>query len=190
MMLIAARIDAMSVAIMLLAIYIISSLKCNSQDVPGSVLSKALQILETDIMCLEDVASGSTALVGCITGECVWMANVGDCRAVCEAQGGSVQRLTRDHTASDPDEAVRVASFGGWVEGGRVNGKIEVSRTLGDKALKPPLSSDPEIFCHSVRGLRYFVAASDGLWEVMTDEDAMGLVRDTVSVSLHCIVFI
>jgi len=53
---------------------------------------------------------------------------------------------------------------------------------VGDRPFKPPLSSEAAVTRHSCDGISWVVAASDGLWEAVSDEEAMGVVRDTVKV--------
>lgn len=61
----------------------------------------------------------------------LYVANVGDCRAVlCRA--GKAVTLTKDHTPSVPGEAARVEAAGGFVSRGRVNGILGVTRSFGD----------------------------------------------------------
>ena len=87
-------------------------------------------------------------------GATMFAANCGDCRAVLSREGAAVQ-VTQDQTASVPAEAERVLAAGGSVipcrNGSlRVGGVIEVTRSLGDRRLKPlGLSAVPVI--HSIR---------------------------------------
>lgn len=55
----------------------------------------------------------------------LYTANAGDARAVLCRDGKAV-RLTYDHKGSDRQEAKRIMDAGGFVMGGRVNGKPEV----------------------------------------------------------------
>lgn len=119
------------------------------------------------------------------------VANVGDCRAVICRDGAALD-LSADHRADDAEERDRIAAMGGTVEwsgvasdepsegpGGvgtyRVNGVLEVSRSIGDANHKPWVSSEPEITCTPVmeRQDDFVLLASDGLWDVMTSEEAV-----------------
>eukprot|EP01041_Mallomonas_annulata_P000203 gene203-366_t len=95
--------------------------------------------------------SGSTATVAVLFPNHLMVAHVGDSRAVlcCDANGLAVQ-LTLDHTPYDVKEASRVQQRGGFVEHYgvlRVNGKLAVTRSLGDKSaeLSDILSQEPDI---------------------------------------------
>lgn len=65
----------------------------------------------------------------------LYSANAGDARGVlCRA--GKAVRLTYDHKGSDKQEAKRITDAGGFVMGGRVNGVLAVTRSLGDSSMK------------------------------------------------------
>ena len=54
-------------------------------------------------------------------------------------------------------------------------------RSIGDADLKPALTSQPEVTQHELSAEDEFVVlASDGLWDKLSNEDAVGLVSDTV----------
>lgn len=59
------------------------------------------------------------------------------------SRAGKGIRLTYDHKASDQSEIDRIQSTGGFVVMARVNGILAVSRSLGDRAMKPYVSGEP-----------------------------------------------
>ena len=61
----------------------------------------------------------------------IYVANAGDTRCVLASKGKS-KDLSTDHKPDLPDEKRRVQRAGGFVEEGRVNGIIAVSRAIGD----------------------------------------------------------
>lgn len=65
----------------------------------------------------------------------LYSANAGDARSVLSRAGKAV-RLTYDHKGSDKQEAKRITDAGGFVMGGRVNGVLAVTRSLGDSSMK------------------------------------------------------
>jgi protein phosphatase PTC1 len=72
----------------------------------------------------------------------LYSANAGDARAVlCRA--GKAIRLTYDHKGSDKQEAKRIMDAGGFVLGGRVNGVLAVTRSLGDSSMKDYVVGSP-----------------------------------------------
>ncbi|KAI3412251.1 Protein-serine/threonine phosphatase [Psidium guajava] len=101
-------------------------------------------------------ATGSCCLVGVVWQGMLYVANVGDSRAVVGSLGRSnkivAEQLTRDHNASmeevrqelrslHPDDShIVVMKHGVW----RIKGIIQVSRSIGDAYLKrPEFSLDP-----------------------------------------------
>ena len=77
------------------------------------------------------VQAGCTCCVALITKNEVYVANAGDTRAVI-ASKGKVKDLSTDHKPDLPNEKRRVTRAGGFVEEGRVNGVIAISRAIGD----------------------------------------------------------
>ncbi|XP_042400468.1 probable protein phosphatase 2C 10, partial [Zingiber officinale] len=60
----------------------------------------------------------------------------------------------------------------------RVNGQLAASRAFGDKSLKSYLSSDPDIRSEDVTAdIDLLILASDGLWKVMSNEEAVDIAR-------------
>ena len=72
----------------------------------------------------------------------LYCANAGDARGVlCRA--GKAGRLTYDHKGSDKQEAKRITDAGGFVMSGRVNGVLNVTRSLGDSSMKEFVVGSP-----------------------------------------------
>ena len=60
----------------------------------------------------------------------------------------------------------------------RVNGQLAVSRAFGDKSLKSHLRSDPDIQDTTLDfNSEILILASDGLWKVMNNQEAVDIVR-------------
>eukprot|EP00803_Ostreobium_quekettii_P000296 evm.model.scf_158.8 EVM.evm.TU.scf_158.8 scf_158:94407-100607(-) len=129
---------------------------------------------------------GCTALAALLWGRLLVLANAGDCRAVLCRNGVPVQ-CTIDHTANNDAERARLVAAGAtvsWrVDGWRV-GKagMQVARSIGDEDLKPfGVTAEPEV---SVVELgaddEFLIMATDGFWDTVTNDEAIGLVYDTV----------
>ena len=82
--------------------------------------------------------SGACANVILIYRDTIYVANLGDCRAVLGRSRGKAIGLSRDHKASI--EKSRIRKVGGFVKNGRVNGILAISRTIGDREFKDPVS--------------------------------------------------
>lgn len=126
---------------------------------------------------------GSTALVLLIDKydvlHCAW---AGDTRAVLECNSKACF-ATDDHKPDRKDEKERIQRAGGkiffhgvW----RVNG-LAVSRSIGDASCKKQgigqIIATPEYATQQLKPDNHFlIMASDGLWDVMSNEDAVALV--------------
>ena len=151
---------------------------------------------EEEAAVAADNGSGSASEGGSdggrvVTAARLYIAHVGDCRAVLSHRGRAVD-LTLDHKPSTrPDEVARIAAAGGWTHNGRLHGVLAVSRAFGDaehKSLKErfwecdfkadPLIAEPDIRIHTVRRADEFVVlACDGVFDVMSSQMVVNFVR-------------
>jgi len=122
-----------------------------------------------------------------------YIGNLGDCRAVLY-RGRRALDMTRDTRADRPDEVARISAAGGFVANGRVNGKLAVSRALGDFMYKhhyhrsrlvgsaTVVSSEPELSeVELSEEDQFIIIACDGLWDVMSSEEAVAFVATRLS---------
>lgn len=87
--------------------------------------------------------SGSTAVAALLVAGRLLVANVGDSRAVLSAGGGAVN-LSEDHKPENELERRRIEAAGGQViMDGRINGNLNMSRTLGDHEYKSNAKLSP-----------------------------------------------
>ncbi|XP_010483528.1 PREDICTED: probable protein phosphatase 2C 78 [Camelina sativa] len=125
-------------------------------------------------------AVGSTAVVSVLTPEKIIVANCGDSRAVL-CRNGKAIALSSDHKPDRPDELDRIEAAGGRViywDGPRVLGVLAMSRAIGDNYLKPYVISKPEVtVTDRVNEDDFLILASDGLWDVVSNETACSVVR-------------
>ena len=118
-----------------------------------------------------------------------------------ETSTSSYVQLTVDHVASNQTERKRIEDRGGFVStvGGttRVNGSLAVSRSLGDIHLSSLLSRSPHVVVMSREEIKnqcsskvfpydgvimpcFIVLASDGLWDVITNQEAVEIVEHVI----------
>lgn len=101
----------------------------------------------------------------------IYSANIGDSRGVIISKSG-VSRITYDHKPSDDFENKRVKSSGGAIFGGKVFGQFSLTRAFGNVHLKKWVISEPFIKkIHVNENDRFVVIASDGIWDVVSDEE-------------------
>lgn len=110
----------------------------------------------------------------------LYVANVGDCRAVlCTADGLAVE-LTKDHKAALPEEKARIEASGGFVHNGRLDGILAISRGFGDLAHKQDghLITTPDIYERVVgEDDEFLLLASDGLFDVLSSQQCVNFIR-------------
>lgn len=127
---------------------------------------------------------GATATTAFLRRGRIWVANVGDCRAVmCE--GGTAKALTHDHRPDKEEEREAVERRGGEVVKilgtSRVQGVLGVSRSIGDRDLKQYITAEPEVFSMLVSNQSEFlILGTDGLWDVVGNQEATDLVAAKV----------
>ncbi|KAG7032840.1 putative protein phosphatase 2C 11, partial [Cucurbita argyrosperma subsp. argyrosperma] len=88
--------------------------------------------------------------------------------------------LSIDHKPDRSDERRRIEDAGGfilWAGTWRVGGILAVSRAFGDKLLKRYVVADPEIKEEEIPSVDFIIIASDGLWNVISNEEAVSLVQ-------------
>ena len=125
---------------------------------------------------------GSTACIIYLTTEnsrkILYCANVGDTRGILIKKNKKM-RLTYDDRASDPKEHDRIVSGGGVVFAGRVYGQLMLSRAFGDWELKTyGVICEPHIIRYEIEDEDLFlVVGTDGIWDVMEDEDVYQLSK-------------
>ncbi|KAL5564067.1 hypothetical protein UlMin_033814 [Ulmus minor] len=152
---------------------------------PAASISKAYE--QTDQAILSHSPDlgrgGSTAVTAIlINGQKLWVANVGDSRAVLSRRGQAIQ-MSVDHEPNT--ERGSIEDRGGFISNmpgdvARVNGQLAVSRAFGDKNLKSHLRSDPDVKNADVNSdTEFLILASDGLWKVMSNQEAVDIAKKT-----------
>lgn len=150
---------------------------------PNRSISKAYERTDQAILSHStDLGRGGSTAVTAIllNGQRLWVANVGDSRAVLSKEGQAVQ-MSIDHEPNT--ERGSIENKGGFVSNmpgdvPRVNGQLAVSRAFGDKSLKSHLRSDPDIQDTYIdTNTDVLILASDGLWKVMGNQEAVDIAR-------------
>ncbi|CAN4085765.1 unnamed protein product [Withania somnifera] len=123
---------------------------------------------------------GSTASTAVLVGNHLYVANVGDSRTIISKSGKAIA-LSEDHKPNRTDERRRIENAGGvvmWAGTWRVGGVLAMSRAFGNRMLKQFVVAEPEIQDQEIdEELELLVLASDGLWDVVPNEDAISLAQ-------------
>ncbi|WVZ69940.1 hypothetical protein U9M48_018653 [Paspalum notatum var. saurae] len=147
----------------------------------GTTASDAAAALVPEPVAPETV--GSTAVVAVICSSHIIVANCGDSRAVL-CRGKQPVPLSVDHKPNREDEYARIEAAGGKViqwNGYRVFGVLAMSRSIGDRYLKPWIIPVPEVtIVPRAKDDECLILASDGLWDVMSNEEVCDVARKRI----------
>ena len=169
-----------------------------SPIITSTFLSTNNQLTEDDH--IDSAFSGSTCVSLLFTPSRIICINVGDSRCVLGKYDGEkwkAKNLSRDHKPSIISERERIEKSGGkveayrdgngnfvgpkrvWIKGGDIPG-LAMSRSFGDEvAHLVGVITDPEIVeCFLCKEDKFIVLGSDGLWEFISSEECIDIVKD------------
>ncbi|UKZ48652.1 Protein phosphatase 2C 2 [Trichoderma virens] len=134
----------------------------------------------------EEEVSGCTACVSLIAGNKLYVANAGDSRGVLGIKGRA-KPLSNDHKPQLETEKNRITAAGGFVDFGRVNGNLALSRAIGDFEFKKSAELSPEnqivtaypdVEEHDLTEEdEFLVIACDGIWDCQSSQAVVEFVR-------------
>ncbi|KAL7183640.1 hypothetical protein ACSBR2_025932 [Camellia fascicularis] len=165
--------------------HLFENLMKHPQFITNTKLAISETYQQTDMDFLESEKNtfcddGSTASTAVLVGNHLYVANVGDSRTVISKAGKAIA-LSEDHKPNRSDERKRIESAGGvvtWAGTWRVGGVLAMSRAFGNRMLKQFVVAEPEIQDQEIyEEFELLVLASDGLWDVVPNEDAVSLAR-------------
>lgn len=134
--------------------------------------------------------TGSAVLVALRNGNDMWVANAGDSRGIMSGYR-RVVALSQDHKPHREDEHARILQLGGRVtfhtyDVPRVNGNLALSRSIGDNYLSPYVIPNPEVRHFKLsQHNKYVLLATDGLWDVVSNQEAMKTIDDVFRSKKH-----
>ncbi|KAG4398640.1 hypothetical protein GLYMA_08G081400v4 [Glycine max] len=150
---------------------------------PVHAVKKACKATDDEILeNIADSRGGSTAVAAIlINGVKLLVANIGDSRAI-SCKNGRAKPLTVDHEPEKEKDLIE--SRGGFVSKKpgnvpRVDGQLEMTRAFGDGKLKEHITAEPDVTIRKIdEDTEFIILASDGLWKVMTNQEACDCIRD------------
>jgi len=117
----------------------------------------------------------------------LFVANAGDSRCVMGRAGKAVE-MSVDHKPESPTEIERIEKSGSTITEGRVDGNLNLTRSLGDLKhknrphLKPEeqaITANPDTFEFDLDDQVDFVLMGcDGIWEKKSNEEAVEWVYE------------
>ena len=156
---------------------------------------KRESFVRTDLEFLQAVKegglshSGTTVMAAAVLEMRLFVAHVGDCRAIL-CRNGRAMDLSTDHRPTTPSERQRIESAGGYIDSeGYLNGELQVSRAIGDfqyTKLKNEdgsgfLIAEPDLLEQKIETSDEFVVlTSDGALDVMTPGQIIRIARKSL----------
>ena len=146
--------------------------------------------------------SGSTVCIGILNNKNLILANIGDSRAILCSYNKTWKssQLTKDHKPKDKFEYKRIIASGGtvsrminmekneeeigpyrvWDKTQDKGPGLAMSRSIGDGQAKTlGVLAEPDIFEYTLNeGDKFVICASDGIWEYLSNDDVMNIVKD------------
>jgi Leucine-rich repeat (LRR) protein/serine/threonine protein phosphatase PrpC len=146
----------------------------------AAALRRAFALVHVDTVNLP-LPDGSAALVALLIDRRVFLANTGDCRAVLfDVDSQAIVCSTSDHKPESASEIARIKGEGGFVsDKGRVNGVLSLSRAIGDVALQPVVSWEPEITVVQLQPQHRYrlLMGCDGVFDVCASSELPSAMR-------------
>lgn len=164
-------------------------IKKELQKNPADLTQPLLDVfakINNELRLIDSDGCGSTACVSLVRKEgaanVLYVANIGDTRAVL-SKSGAAERMSIDDKCDNPEENARVKGGGGIILENRLGGVLAVTRAFGDHALtRVGLIATPHIVKYTIKPFdKYLVIASDGIWDELSDQDAISFCNDDMS---------
>ncbi|CAF4610119.1 unnamed protein product [Rotaria sp. Silwood1] len=142
-----------------------------------------------------DYDNWGSVCIACLIGpKQIYLINVGDAQAIIISDNGEILASAHDHTLDDPNEEERIQEAGGKITRKspkdilRVEQRLAMRRVLEDFTIdKNIVSPIPDIIIYSRKpSAAFIILASDGIWHVMSNEQAASFVIQRISTTdLH-----
>ena len=147
-------------------------------------LAMEVAILEDEEMSKDPSGCAATSVLIC--DDKIVCGNAGDSRTVMSIDG-KCKALSFDHKPTNEGEKARIVAAGGYVDMGRVNGNLALSRGIGDFEFKnaedlpaeeQAVTALPDVLVHEATDLdEFIILACDGIWDCLTSQQAVDFVR-------------
>ena len=151
----------------------------NNYDSIETILTSSFDKIDNELKFYDSEHTGSTATILLFKDNIIYCANVGDSGAYI-IYDNYLKKISIDHKCSDPKEEARILNSGGKITKNRVMGQLVLSRCLGDLYCKKyGVSNIPDISMNKLdSNVKYVVVASDGVWDVVNENELMNLSKN------------
>ena len=117
----------------------------------------------------------------------IYVANAGDSRCTMGKSGIAVE-MSVDHKPECEVEIARITKAGSTISDGRVDGNLNLTRSLGDLKYKSrenltpeeqAITANPDTYCFDLEeSIDFIIMGCDGIWEKKTNEEMVAYVYD------------
>lgn len=117
----------------------------------------------------------------------IWVINAGDSRCVMGRNGETVE-MSLDHKPESQVEIDRIEKAGSTIVDGRVDGNLNLTRSLGDMKYKQkenltpeeqPITANPDVYVFEyTEDIDFIIMGCDGIWEKRTNEEMVSYVYE------------
>ena len=151
-----------------------------AEEAKLKTFSKRKLFKENDISQINNLIAndiGTTANVLLLKNNNIYVANVGDSLSVIYKKNTAI-RLNKEHKTTNDKEFNRIKKVGGKLINYRINGKLNITRAIGDLSYKnrnngciyeQDVLAIPEVTKYSLDDVDFIVMGSDGFWDYGDD---------------------
>ena len=132
---------------------------------------------------------GCTCNILVIYGNEFYFANAGDSRSIILRNGDAIS-MSIDHKPELPNESERIRKAGATLKDGRINGALNLSRSIGDFQFKTKKDTRPEdqavtcnpdvLFENRNEKDDFIIIGCDGIWECISNEGISDFVYSKI----------
>ncbi|CAF1220070.1 unnamed protein product [Rotaria sp. Silwood1] len=157
-------------------------------EIFNNIIKNTFIQLDKNLSGIVKDGSGSVCIASLIGPKKVYLINVGDSRGIIISKDGQVLLSTKDHKPSVRKEQERIHRAGGQITKSqndvlRVENQLATSRAFGDYSLdKHIIPAVPDIIEYPRdSSASYLILASDGIWDVMNNEQVASFISQRIS---------
>ncbi|CAD8201951.1 unnamed protein product [Paramecium pentaurelia] len=134
----------------------------------------------------DELQAGATANVALIVDKTIYLANAGDSRAML-CRNFAPLDLSKDHKPDDEKEKKRIEAADGFVQNGRTNGNLSLSRAIGDLEYKKDerfrkneqiIIAEPDVKIEEIQASdKFLLMGCDGVFEIWNHQQIIDYVN-------------
>ena len=176
---------------LLLSYYLKTIYSTTTYQEINKLISETIKKLDSMYQKQNDL-SGSTCVFALFINKNIFIVNIGDSRCIIGNYQNKIKLQTKDHKPNVKKELQRIYQNGGLITNidtyrvyvnEQVNG-LAISRVIGDNHYKGfnIVISNPDIYVRNIlRKNEIMILASDGLWDVVTNLEAINFVNTRIN---------